>query len=185
MKTILLALGITLIPYTHAFAQLAIDPAEMRPSSWERIALRVFNQTDDPIVTVRVLVPDAVQILGITPYPGWHFAIERATDATPQTITWTGDGVGQWEFQEFAFYGRLVPDVRQRELVFPTELTRRSGTIRRWSREDGSDAPPPVIQIAGTTTISNWGAFAVAAAALALSFLAIALAVTKGARSRA
>ena len=160
-------------------AQVAISPAQIRPAAWERIAVRVVNQTDSAIVAVKVTVPEAFDILGVEPMPDWQFALTRTTEAESQHVTWTGGALGQWEFQEFAIFGRIGPDSRNKELVFPVDITKQSGSVVEWSWRDGAAAPPPTIRIVGSTEISSWGTFAAAAAAMGVALLAIALAVSR------
>ena len=162
-----------------AATQVAIHPTTLRPAAWERVAIRVVNQTDVATVRVHVDVPEAFDILGVEPQVGWEFALQRATDSSPQYVEWTGSALGRWEFREFAFYGRTGPDVREKELVFPVKVTKEDETVIEWHARDGASAPPPTIQIVGTTEVSNWGAFAIAAAAMGLSLLSIALAVSR------
>ncbi len=160
-------------------AQVAIHPTTIRPAAWERVAVRVVNQTDVSTVAVRLDVPEAFDILGVEPLINWSITLERATETTPQYIEWTGGDLGRWEFLEFSFFGRTGPDVREKQLIFPVTVTKSDGSLHEWNTRDGASAPPPVIQIVGTTEISSWGAFAIAAAAMGLSLLSIALAVSR------
>lgn len=156
-----------------------MDPTTVQPAGWERLALRVINQTTNPIVSVQLTVPEAVDVLGVDPAAGWSFSLTRATETTPQTIVWTGDQLEQWEFREFAFLGRLVADARRKELLFPVRIQRADGSFVEWSRSAEATGAPLVVQIVGSTRISNWGAFTMAGVAVGLSFLAIALAVAR------
>jgi uncharacterized protein YcnI len=156
-------------------AQVAIHPTAVAPASWERFGLRVVSQADSPVVSVRLLVPDALSVLGVDAPPGWTARHAAATDSTPQAIVWTGARVERGQFREFTFLGRLAADARRRELVFPVHLTRADGSTLEWSR-DGAGAPL-VVLIQGTTRLSPWGALAAAGAAIGLASLALVLAL--------
>lgn len=179
MRVFVIAFFASFLPTGASTAQIAIHPTSIRPAAWERIAIRVVNQTETPIVHIDVRVPEVLDILGVEPLGGWSFELARATASTPQSIQWTEGELGQWEFREFAFYGRTGPDVREKELIFPVIVTKGDGTKVEWNMRDGASAPPPIIQITGTTEVSNWGSFAIAAAAMGLSLLSIAFAVSK------
>ena len=171
------ALGVAAISQP-LHAQVSIDPTTIQPAGWERLALRVINQTATPIVSVQLTVPEAVDVLGVDPLPGWTFSLRRATETTPQTIVWTGDQLRQWQFREFAFLGRLIADARRKELLFPVRIQRADGSFVEWSRSAEATGAPLVVQIVGSTRISNWGAFTMASVAIGLAILAIALAVS-------
>jgi uncharacterized protein YcnI len=170
-----LALIAQAVAATPAEAQVAIHPTAVAPASWERFGLRVVSQYDSPVVSVRLLVPDALAVLGVDAPPGWTAHHIAATDSTPQAIEWTGSRVERGEFREFAFLGRLAADARRKELVFPVHLTRADGSTLEWSR-DGAGAPL-VVLIRGTTRLSPWGALAAAGAAIGLASLAMVLAL--------
>lgn len=158
-----------------AGAQVAIHPTAVAPASWQRFGLRLASQADSPVVSVRLLVPDVVAVLGVDAPPGWTAHHAAATDSTAQAIVWTGSRVERGEFREFAFLGRIAADARRRELVFPVRLTRADGSTLDWSR-DGAGAPL-VVLIRGTTRLSPWGALAAAGAAIGLASLALVLAL--------
>ena len=114
-----------------ATAQVHIAPRTTAPTAWERFALRVVNQRPEPIVTVELTVPEAVEILGAQAPPGWTFVIEPATDSTPQRVRWAGSTLAERAFEEFAVLGRV--EVGRRELLFGLggHVARAEGTRPR------------------------------------------------------
>ncbi len=146
-----------------ATAQVAIDPAQMEPTAWTRIALRVVNQGPVPWTRVRVEVPEAITVLGVRAPAGWEAARHAATDSTPQAIVWQGGRVAPGGFEEFAFLGRLGADARRRVLRFPVDLADEAGGMVRLRR--GGDGAEPQMLITGTTSVSPWAAFALAGGA--------------------
>lgn len=173
--TLLAALG-GLVP-TLGAAQVVIHPPALAPAAWERVELRVFNQTDSAWVEVRLEVPDAVGVLGVGAPPGWSGDAVEATATTPQAITWAGGRVEPGGFTTFTFLARLAADVRQRDLFFPVRLTSEGGRTVDWRR--GGEAPALRVGIAGTTQVSPWAPFALAGAAFGLAVLAVVLAARR------
>jgi uncharacterized protein YcnI len=165
-------------PATGATAQVAIHPTSIKPTAWERFALRAINQTDTAFVHVRLAVPEALMILGIEPMAGWEFALTPSTDSTPQVIEWSGGELLRGEFLEFAFFGRLPGDARERDLIFPVRLTRAGGTEIVWDPRSDTGIPPTV-RIVGTTAITGWGSIALASVAVGIAVIALALTVGK------
>lgn len=156
-------------------AQVAIHPTTVKPAAWQRFALRVVNQRDTAAVAVRLTVPEVITVLGVERAPGWGFRLIPASDTTPQIIVWSDGELGQGEFREFAFLGRLAGDARRMSLVFPVRVTRADGSAVEWSPT--GQGPAPVVAIVGTTEITSWGAMGLASAALGLAVIALALAV--------
>ncbi|MCH9016067.1 MAG: hypothetical protein IH877_10320, partial [Gemmatimonadetes bacterium] len=61
-------------------AQVDVYPRSIEPLEWERITVRVVNNTSMPTVGVRVLVPEVVGILGVEDKVGWDYHGLRASD---------------------------------------------------------------------------------------------------------
>ena len=162
---------------TSAKAQVAIHPATTRPADWDRFAIRVFNTTDDSIVTVTVQVPEAIAVLGVDGPPGWTFQLRAASDTSSQSIDWAGGHVARGEFREFALLGRLRGDAKRGTLVFPVRVGRASGNMEEWIGAAGSPHAAPRVTIVGRTVLSARGAAALASVAIAIGLVALALAL--------
>ena len=164
---------------TAAHAQIDLVPKKAQPTVWERFTLRVINQRESPTVEVTLTVPEIVLILGVeSPKSTWQFTVYPATDSTPQMVRWSGGTVGQGQFEEFAFLGRIAGDARAKELVFPVSTSRADGSSTEWAKLTG-EGLAPVVQIIGTTTVTPWGAVGLAGGAFGIAILALALAVSK------
>ncbi len=158
-------------------AQVSINPRTVEPTDLVRFAIQVANPTDTAIVTVRVEVPEALVILGVTAPAGWSQQQVAATASTPLAIEWSGGQLGRREFQEFAFFARLGANVRRTTLIFPVRIGRADGTTRDW--RPGGFGQAPEVEIRGTVGITPGAAFTLAAAALGLAALGVALAVRR------
>lgn len=163
-------------------AQVDVYPRSIEPLEWERITVRVVNNTSMPTVGVRVLVPEVVGILGVEDKVGWDYHVLRASDTAPQSIEWRGGAIRNGDFAEFTFLGRVSGDVRRKSLVVPVTITRADGSTVSFGGA-GSDRAAPTIQIAGSTRVTVWGSLALAGVAVGIAILALALAVSnRGAR---
>jgi uracil-DNA glycosylase len=163
----------------NARGQVAIDPDNMRPAAWERIATQVVNLTEDTILGVTVEVPDVIMILGVDAPTGWSYAQRVGSDTSAQAVSWTGGRIARGDTRSFALLGRLKADVRRNTLVFPVNLTYSSGETARWGDPRGEERPAPVINIVGTTTLSASGSLALAALAIAIASVALALSLAR------
>ena len=172
----LFVLALTATSVGRLEAQVDLDPPTVKPAAWERFALRVVNQTDTAFTRVRLMVPEALMVLGVEPIAGWTFEVVATTDTSPQYIEWSGGDHVRGEYREYAFFGRLPPDARRNELVFPVQLTRSNGSVVEWNRR-GDPGRAPTVQIVGTTGVTAWGAVGLAGVAVGIAVIALALAV--------
>ncbi|HWP38267.1 MAG TPA: DUF1775 domain-containing protein [Gemmatimonadales bacterium] len=161
-------------------AQVALAPTTTAPAAWERFALRVANPTDTPTVAVAIRLPDGVTVMGVDAPPGWTGRFTAATDTSPQTIEWTGGTLAFREFREFAFFGRVAPNLRTGDLVFPVRITRVNGTTVNWA--PGGAGVAPTVRVRAVTTITPAAAFTLAAFALGTAVVAVAMAVARRSR---
>jgi len=157
--------------------QVSIRPLSVVPAQHERIALRVVNPSDTPLVAVRIEVPSVLTVLGLDEPPGWTARLIPATDTTAQAIVWSGGALHRLEFREFAFLARPAADAKTLPLVFPVRLHRADGAVRVWG--PGGIAPAPTIEISTATGITNGAAFALGAAGVGLALLALTLALRR------
>ena len=160
-----------------ALLQVSVSPAAVTPAGLERLAVRVANPSDTPIVAVRVEVPEALTILGVDAPPGWTARLFAATDSSAPAIEWSGGTLAQREFHEFAFFARLGATVRPNALVLPVAIRRADGTVHQW--RPGGFGAAPTVEIHGTVAVTPGGAFTLAAAAIGLAALGIALALRR------
>ena len=157
--------------------QISIRPLSVTPAQHERIALRVVNPSDTPLVAIRIEVPSVLNVLGLDAPPGWTARLVPATDTTAQAIEWSGGALHKLDFREFAFLARLTADAKALPLVFPVRLHRADGAVRVWGA--GGIAPAPTIGISAETGITAGAAFALGAAGIGVSLLAVALALRR------
>lgn len=159
--------------------QVTISPSTTQPAAWERFAVRVFGAGDSNVVGVRVEAPDAVTILGVQAVTGWQYSIQPATDTTPQAVVWTGGSLSGFDFEEFAILGRVMADARPKELVFPVHVGLAGGGMLHFAGSAAAARPAPRVRVVGRTQLSPRGAMAAAAAAFALSAVAIGLTLSR------
>jgi uncharacterized protein YcnI len=147
------------------------------PGEWERITLRVVNQTDTATTAIRLTVPETIAILGVERSGAWEASVRTATGTSPQLIEWTGDSLARGQYRDFAFLGRLSADARRRTLIFPAAITRSNGAVVEWSNQAGAGAALEM-NIVGTTRITAWGTFGLASVAVGIAVISLGLAIS-------
>lgn len=157
----------TFLSTTSSFAHIVADPAEARPGSYFRTALRVGHGcgVDKPTISVRVSIPEGIANASAQPKPGWEIKVEttkltqpidaghgRKTDMVVSAITWTGGSLPNEQFDEFGLVLKL-PDAPGKDLWLPVVQTCAGGEAR-WDQIPAAgqkaDRPAALIRIAGT-----------------------------------
>jgi periplasmic copper chaperone A len=140
------ALALLAIP-AAAFAHVVFAEPEAAPNAYYAGFIRISHGCGgSPTRSVRVEIPDGVNIARPQPKAGWVISVERAPLATPlrneagdavtervTSITWTGELLAD-QFDVFGIMMKL-PD-RAGPLYFPVTQTCVSGE-QRWT-----DIPP-------------------------------------------
>lgn len=167
MKRTITMLGIVgaLAAATPAAAHIVFDEPAAAPNSYYAGFLRVSHGCGaSPTRSIRVEIPDGVNIARPQPKPGWTLRVERAPLAAPirseggyeitervTAIIWDGELPAD-QFDQFGIMMRL-PD-RVGRLSFPVTQTCANGE-QRWSDIPAEGAawrsvahPAPVITLA-------------------------------------
>lgn len=152
-----------------AAAHIVADPAEAKPGSYFRTALRVGHGcgAGKPTTSVRVTIPEGIANASAQPKPGWEIKVETAklaqpidaghghkTDTVVSAITWSGGSLPNEQFDEFGLVLKL-PDAPGKQFWLPVVQTCAGGESR-WDQipAAGQTArdlkmPAAVIRIAG------------------------------------
>lgn len=163
-KLAVAAAALSLLP-PIAQAHVVFAEPEAAPNSYYAGFLRVSHGCgDSPTRSVRVEIPEGINIARPQPKPGWRLRIEHAPLAIPirteggheitervTAITWIG-ALPADQFEQFGIMMRL-PD-QQGQIHFPVIQTCASGE-QRWEQIPPQGAawhsvshPPPVLTLA-------------------------------------
>jgi uncharacterized protein YcnI len=146
-RTLAIACLLVVLAASPASAHLVFDQPQAAPNSYYAGFLRVSHGCGaSPTRSIRVEIPDGIDIARPQPKPGWTLAVEHARLASPirseggfeitervTAITWTGELPAD-QFDQFGVMMRL-PD-RSGRLYFRVTQTCVSGE-QRWA-----DIPP-------------------------------------------
>lgn len=152
-----------------SFAHIVADPAEAKPGSYFRTALRVGHGcgAGKPTKAVRVTIPDGISNASAQPKPGWEIKVEttklerpidaghgRMTDTVVSAITWSGGSLPNEQFDEFGLVLKL-PDTPGQQFWLPVVQTCAGGEAR-WDQVPAAGQtardlkmPAAMIRIAG------------------------------------
>ncbi|WP_185973712.1 DUF1775 domain-containing protein [Ferrovibrio terrae] len=145
-----------------AAAHIVADPAEAKPGSYFRTALRVGHGCGGgkPTTAIRVTIPEGVVNASAQPKPGWEIRVEttklekpvdaghgRMTDTVVSAISWSGGSLPNEQFDEFGLVLKLS-DTVSKQLALPVVQT-CAGSEVRWDQipAAGQRAERPVAMI--------------------------------------
>lgn len=162
-----------------AFAHIVADPAEAKPGSYFRTALRVGHGcgAGKPTTALRVTIPEGIANASAQPKPGWEIKVETTklaqpidaghgnkTDTVVSAITWSGGSLPNEQFDEFGLVLKLpdaIPASWGQQLWLPVVQTCAGGEAR-WDQipAAGQTArdlkmPAAMIRIAGDAPAQN------------------------------
>jgi len=156
---------VTLVSVPASFAHIVADPAEAKPGSYFRTALRVGHGcgAGKPTTAIRVTIPAGVVNASAQPKPGWEVQVEtaklekpvdaghgRMTDTVVSAITWSGGSLPNEQFDEFGLVLKLSDSVNQ-QLWLPVVQTCAGGETR-WDQMPAAgqraERPAAMIRIA-------------------------------------
>jgi len=152
-----------------SFAHIVADPAEAKPGSYFRTALRVGHGcgAGKPTTAVRVTIPEGIANASAQPKPGWEIKVETTklaqpidaghgnkTDTVVSAITWSGGSLPNEQFDEFGLVLKL-PDAPGQQFWLPIVQTCAGGEAR-WDQVPATGQttrdlkmPAAMIRIAG------------------------------------
>ena len=144
-----------------ASAHVTMQPSEAPAGGFERLDVRVPNETDDANTTkIEVEFPDGFIFLSTEPVPGWTITVKKdkldepveafGEEYTEQigTVTFEADGPGlaPGQFQDFGLSAGL-PDAPGESLAFKAIQTYDDGEVVRWIGPEDADEPAPTVQL--------------------------------------
>lgn len=172
LRTFAAAAAAALLLNSAAQAHVVFAQTEAAPNSYYAGFLRVSHGCGaSPTRSVRVEIPEGINIARPQPKPGWRLRIERAPLATPirseggheitarvTAITWIGDLPAD-QFEQFGIMMRL-PD-QTGPIYFPVIQTCASGA-QRWEQIPPEGAawgsapyPAPVLTLIASPTAED------------------------------
>lgn len=153
---------------TAVHAHIVADPAEAKPGSYFRTALRIGHGcgAGKPTTAIRVTIPEGVANASAQPKPGWEIKVEttkleqpidaghgRMTDTVVSAISWSGGSLPNEQFDEFGLVLKL-PDAPGKQFWLPVVQTCTGGETR-WDQipvaGQRAERPAALIRIAGDT----------------------------------
>jgi uncharacterized protein YcnI len=118
-----------------AFAHVVVKPAQVGIGAFQTFTVGVPNEKDNPIVGLRLVIPEGVQQVTPNEKPGWTITMKKTGDGenTKVTeITWTGGSVAAGLRDDFLFSVQ-VPS-KETQLVWKAYQTYENGEVISWDQ---------------------------------------------------
>ncbi len=115
--------------------------------------VRVPSEKESATSTVKVAIPDGVDVSRFEPKPDWTYEVEKNDEGKISTVTWKaqGTGLGATEFGEFRMQGKVASDAK--ELVWKAYQTYADGETVEWTGAPDADKPASITVV--TAALGN------------------------------
>ncbi len=140
---IALCLGLIMMA-SAASAHVTVRPNEVKQGAYEVFTVRVPSETEGTETkSVKVAIPDGVNVTRIEPKPDWSYELEQDADGTIKAVTWSAEGAGLaiTEFTEFRMSGRVNDDAE--ELIWKAYQNYADGSVAEWVGAPNTDSAKP------------------------------------------
>lgn len=145
-------------------AHVTVTPREAPAKSSPQLTIRVPTEKDVPTESVRLEFPPGLQVLRLKPLAGWTAELERNESGKIVAVTYGGGKIGPEEYQEFSLVARL-PDATGPIRI--KAYQRYAGGVQVAWINDAEPQPAPTITVTPAVSPGSSGAdpFAVSAQA--------------------
>ncbi|QJD87550.1 YcnI family copper-binding membrane protein [Cohnella herbarum] len=134
-----------------ASAHVTVQPKEVPAGSYQVFTVRVPSEKEAATTTVKVAIPDNVNVSRFEPKADWTYEIEKGAEDKIVSVTWkaTGNGLGATEFGEFRMQGKVADDAN--ELTWKAYQTYSDGEVVEWTGAADADKPASVTTVTAAT----------------------------------
>lgn len=118
-------------------AHVVVKPAEVVTAGFVTFTIGVPNEKTIPTTSVKLAIPEGLHHVSPTQKSGWEISTEKqgqGESATIQSITWSGNTIGDGFRDEFTFSAQ-VPE-KATELQWKAYQTYADGTVVSWDKKD-------------------------------------------------
>lgn len=130
-----------------ASAHVTVSPKEAPQGSFQVFTVRVPSEKDSATTSVRVTIPDGVNVTRFEPKTDWNYEAEKNADGKIVSVKWTamGTGLGATEFGEFRMQGKVADDAK--ELVWKAYQTYADGETVEWTGAPDAEKPASITTV--------------------------------------
>ena len=133
-----MVIGCLVIAGGSAYAHVTIEPLTGKPGITEIYTVKVENEKTIPTVSVRLIIPEGLELLSAGVKDGWIFKkIRDGENATE--IEWTGGEIPAKRFDSFQLSAQNPPEPA--DMLWKTYQTYADGSVVAWDEieEEGQE----------------------------------------------
>ena len=122
-----------------AFAHVVVKPSDVLTSSFQTFFMSVPNEKDNPVVSLKLLIPDSLTAVSPTVKTGWTIKLDKdgtGEAARVTSITWSGGNIPS-DFRDDFTFSAKVPD-NPTDLQWKAFQTYQDGTTVSWDKDPSS-----------------------------------------------
>lgn len=117
-------------------AHVTVKPAEVLTAAYQTFTVSVPNEREVSTVSVKILIPEAIQSVTPTQKAGWSIALEKDGEgdaANTTSVTWSGGAITDGTRDDFTFSAK-TPDT-ETELQWKAYQTYADGVVVSWDQK--------------------------------------------------
>jgi len=125
--------GLLTFAVVSAFAHVVVTPHQIGVAATQDFTLSVPNEKDNPVIAVRLLIPDGVNSVVPNAEPGWSIDTKTSGSGDNETVTeidWNGGSIPVGQRAEFVFQAQ-VP-AKPTTIAWNAYQTYSNGTVVSW-----------------------------------------------------
>jgi uncharacterized protein YcnI len=178
------ALATLLLIPSIAAAHAVVYPRTSSAGAYERYVLRVPNEKGSATVRIEIRFPEGARVISFADVPGWQVAPTLDSAQRIVGAVWTG-ALPPQRFVELPFIA--VNPKSPARLVWPVFQTYANGERVEWTGAPDTKSPASFTDVgtSGPSPLGGRGPMLTAISALALSLLALGLALRRAPDRRA
>jgi uncharacterized protein YcnI len=129
----LLSIASVLLTVVPAFAHVIVYPHQVGVAATQDFTVSVPNERDNPVVAVKLLIPNGLTDVSPNATPGWNITIkskESGDDAVVSEIDWSHGSIPVEQREEFIFQAQV--SANPTTLDWKAYQTYSDGTVVSW-----------------------------------------------------
>jgi len=145
-------LGLFIFTAFPAFAHVVVKPDQVGIAAFQTFSMDVPNEKDNPVVALRLVIPDGLKYVSPNVKPGWKIEIKKDGEGDKAKVTeisWTEGLIPAGQRDDFLLSAQVPPN--ETTLSWKAYQTYSDGSTIAWDHAPSKDpqndsAPPPYSQ---------------------------------------
>lgn len=140
LQSILIFIIVYIFSTSSVFAHVVVKPAEVGAATFQTFTIGVPNEKDNPVVGLRLVIPEGLKYASPTVKAGWRIDIRKSSeqeDARVTEIEWTGGSIPEGQRDDFTFSAQVPTS--ETIINWKAYQTYQNGDVVSWDQPINDD----------------------------------------------